>query len=169
MINDYNHFKGGVDIADQLRSVYTFHISTTRTWVCLQFWLQGTVVTNSYVLLSHVDEKWKNKNRLLAVDLALKLEEEKLLSNCGSNAGVTSRGGCKSRNSAEVFNLGWRAAEAGGYVTSSERSMKPRISRNEHHLPERVNSSDRCACHHCRLYGEAVSRLLSKVRVVDSS
>jgi hypothetical protein len=43
IINDYNLFMGGVDIADQLRSYYQ---KTRRTWMPMFFWLLDTAIIN---------------------------------------------------------------------------------------------------------------------------
>ena len=83
VIDDYNHFMKGVDIADQLRSNYIIQFPVQRTWVPLFFWLLDTAIINSYLIF-----KLKNKNneshksfRLnLAwklIELGLKLDEER--------------------------------------------------------------------------------------------
>ena len=57
MIDDYNQFMGGVDIADQLRSNYPTHQKSRRTWLPLWFWALDTTITNSYVIGSHFISK----------------------------------------------------------------------------------------------------------------
>ena len=49
-IDDYNHFMGGVDIADQLRSYYTTQRITFRTWYPLFFWILDTAILNAYLI-----------------------------------------------------------------------------------------------------------------------
>jgi hypothetical protein len=49
-IDDYNHFMGGVDIADQYRSYYNCQLTASRTWMPLMFWLIDTAIVNSYIL-----------------------------------------------------------------------------------------------------------------------
>jgi hypothetical protein len=49
-IDDYNHFMGGVDIADQLRSYYTTQRISLRNWYPLFFWIIDTAILNSYLL-----------------------------------------------------------------------------------------------------------------------
>src|SRR5581483_6156183 len=51
VIDDYNHFMGGVDIADQLRGYYGTQLPVRRTWVPLFFWLLDTTIINSYLIL----------------------------------------------------------------------------------------------------------------------
>jgi len=53
MIDDYNQFMGGVDIADQLRSNYPTHQRSLRTWLPLWFWALDTTITNAYVISTH--------------------------------------------------------------------------------------------------------------------
>jgi hypothetical protein len=49
-IDDYNHFMGGVDIADQLRSYYTTQRISLRNWYPLFFWILDTAILNAYLL-----------------------------------------------------------------------------------------------------------------------
>lgn len=49
-IDDYNHFMGGVDIADQLRSYYTTQRISLRNWYPLFFWIIDTAILNSYLI-----------------------------------------------------------------------------------------------------------------------
>lgn len=51
VIDDYNHFMGGVDIADQLRGYYATQLPVRRTWMPLFFWLLDTAIINSYLIL----------------------------------------------------------------------------------------------------------------------
>src|SRR6266540_1953751 len=77
VIDDYNHFMGGVDIADQLRSNYIIQFPVQRTWVPLFFWLLDTAIINSYLIF-----KLKNKNneshKSFRLNLAWKLIELEL-------------------------------------------------------------------------------------------
>ena len=50
MVDDYNHFMGGVDIADQLRGYNSTQIQARRNWMPLFFWLLDTALVNSYLL-----------------------------------------------------------------------------------------------------------------------
>lgn len=50
VINDYNHFMGGVDIADQFRSYYDCQLIVFHTWMPLMFWLIDTAIVNSYII-----------------------------------------------------------------------------------------------------------------------
>ena len=51
VIDDYNHFMGGMDIADQLRGYYATQLPVRRTWMPLFFWLLDTAIINSYLIL----------------------------------------------------------------------------------------------------------------------
>lgn len=48
IIDDYNHYMGGVDIANQLRAEYTTHKPTYRSWWPLFHWVLDTAVVNAY-------------------------------------------------------------------------------------------------------------------------
>jgi len=71
MIDDYNQFMGGVDIADQLRSNYPTHQKSQRTWLPLWFWALDTTVSNCYVINKHLtpDQSHKEFRLLLARSL----------------------------------------------------------------------------------------------------
>jgi Transposase IS4 len=48
IIDDYNHYMNGVDIADQLRSYYCTQQTVRRNWMPLFFWLLDTAIINAY-------------------------------------------------------------------------------------------------------------------------
>jgi hypothetical protein len=50
MVDDYNQFMGGVDIADQLRSNYPTHQRSRRNWLPLWFWALDTTVSNCHII-----------------------------------------------------------------------------------------------------------------------
>jgi hypothetical protein len=49
-IDDYNHFMGGVDLANQYRESYETHKSTQRNWWPLFYWLIDVACINGYRL-----------------------------------------------------------------------------------------------------------------------
>ena len=49
-IDDYNHYMGGVDIADQYRSYYNTQRRETRNWIPLFNWLLDISIINSFLL-----------------------------------------------------------------------------------------------------------------------
>ena len=53
MIDDYNHFIGGVDIADQLRAHFSIQLRGVKTWKPLFYWLLDTAIVNAYLLFEH--------------------------------------------------------------------------------------------------------------------
>ncbi|GES95040.1 piggyBac transposable element-derived protein 4-like [Rhizophagus clarus] len=55
VIDDYNHFMSGVDIADQLRGYYGTQLPVRRTWMPLFFWLLDTALINSYLILKKIN------------------------------------------------------------------------------------------------------------------
>ena len=55
MVDDYNHFMNGVDIADQLRAKFNTQQRTARTWMPLFYQLLDTTIVNAYILF----EYWK--------------------------------------------------------------------------------------------------------------
>jgi len=50
VVDQYNFFMGGVDIADQRRSYYHTQLRTCRNWYPLFFWLLDTAIINSFIL-----------------------------------------------------------------------------------------------------------------------
>jgi hypothetical protein len=53
MVDDYNHFMNGVDIANQLRAKFSTEQRTSRTWVPLFYYLLDTAICNAYLLSEH--------------------------------------------------------------------------------------------------------------------
>ena len=49
-IDDYHHFMGGVDIADQLRAYYSTQRISLRSWNPLFFWMLDTAILNAYLV-----------------------------------------------------------------------------------------------------------------------
>ena len=47
-INDYNHYMGSVDIANQYRSSYKIHLRAMRTWFLLFFFFLDAAIVNVY-------------------------------------------------------------------------------------------------------------------------
>ena len=62
VIDDYNHFMGEVDIADQLREYYAIQLSVRRIWMLLFFWLLDTAIINSYLILKKSDINISHKD-----------------------------------------------------------------------------------------------------------
>jgi Transposase IS4 len=52
-IDDYNHYMGGVDIADQLRSGFSTQQCGLKPWRPLFYWLLDTTIINAYYLSEH--------------------------------------------------------------------------------------------------------------------
>jgi hypothetical protein len=50
MVNDYNHFMNGVDIADQLQAKFTTKQRTHRSWLPLFYFCLDTAIINAYIL-----------------------------------------------------------------------------------------------------------------------
>jgi len=57
IIDDYNYYMGGVDIADQYRANYIIQFPVRRTWLPLFFWLLDTSIINSYLIYKIKHEK----------------------------------------------------------------------------------------------------------------
>ena len=49
-IDYYNHFIGGVDIADQLRTVYYTQIPSVHNWHPYFYYFLNVAIYNSYLL-----------------------------------------------------------------------------------------------------------------------
>lgn len=50
LIDDYNQYMHGVDIADQLRASYHTHLTGVRNWLPVFYWLVDTLKVNSYLI-----------------------------------------------------------------------------------------------------------------------
>jgi hypothetical protein len=50
MVDDYNHFMNGVDIADQLRAKFTTEQRTHRSWLPLFYFCLNTAIINAYIV-----------------------------------------------------------------------------------------------------------------------
>jgi len=55
-IDDYNHNRGGVDIADQMCSYYDIKLTAFRTWCHTLFSAYHTMVTNAYFIYKDVPQ-----------------------------------------------------------------------------------------------------------------
>jgi len=53
IVDDYNYFMNGVDIADQLRARFTTQLQSSRTWMPLFYYLLDTAICNAYILSEH--------------------------------------------------------------------------------------------------------------------
>jgi hypothetical protein len=52
-INNYNKYMGGVDLNDQLRNYYTFHLKSRKSYKYIFFFLFQLCVTNAFILSKH--------------------------------------------------------------------------------------------------------------------
>ena len=52
-IDDYNHYIGGVDIADQLRAGFSTQQRGVKPWRPLFYWLLDSIIINAFRLLEH--------------------------------------------------------------------------------------------------------------------
>ena len=52
-IDDYNHYIGGVDIADQLRAGFTTQQRGLKPWRPLFYWLLDSTIINAFRLSEH--------------------------------------------------------------------------------------------------------------------
>jgi hypothetical protein len=89
-IDDYNHYMGGVDLANQYRAVYETHRTTLRNWWPLFYWLIDITVVNAFRLhqlhqlalgakaLTHLEFRIQLVTRLFEYSVAAKLRYLKL-------------------------------------------------------------------------------------------
>jgi hypothetical protein len=63
-IDDYNHYMGGIDLANQFREAYEVHRTTQRNWWPLFYWLIDVACVNAYRLycLYTIQQKEKPLN-----------------------------------------------------------------------------------------------------------
>lgn len=62
IIDDYNNYMGGVDVADQLRGYYATQLTARRTWVPMFFWLLDTVIVNCYLIYKNCNGNLDHKD-----------------------------------------------------------------------------------------------------------
>jgi hypothetical protein len=53
MTDDYNHYMGGVDIADQLRAKFSTQQRGVKPWRALFYWLLDTATINAFCIFEH--------------------------------------------------------------------------------------------------------------------
>ena len=53
MTDDYNHYIGGVDIADQLRAGFSTQQRGVKPWRALFYWLLDTSTINAFCIFEH--------------------------------------------------------------------------------------------------------------------
>jgi hypothetical protein len=65
MTDDYNHFIGGVDIANQLRANFSTQQRGFKPWRPLFYWLLDSTIINAYLLYEHQRKaKLQTKDKL---------------------------------------------------------------------------------------------------------
>ncbi|EDN09501.1 predicted protein [Histoplasma mississippiense (nom. inval.)] len=50
IIDDYNHYMNGIDLANQYRASYETHMPTNRTWLSILYWIIDHAIVNAYIL-----------------------------------------------------------------------------------------------------------------------
>jgi hypothetical protein len=70
-IDDYNHYIGGVDIADQLRAGFSTQQRGVKPWRPLFYWLLDSTIINAFRFLEHQSGKRKVRSRHKAFREAL--------------------------------------------------------------------------------------------------
>jgi hypothetical protein len=86
MTDDYNHYIGGVDIADQLRANFSTHQQGYKPWRALFYWLLDVSVINAYLIyekqrktklrLARMPDKIRSPHRRFRESLVLALLKE---------------------------------------------------------------------------------------------
>ena len=79
-IDDYNHFIGGVDIANQLRAGFSIQRRGVKPWRPLFYWLLDSTIINAFILSEH-ERKAKLKGKIDNVRSAHRSFREKLVSD----------------------------------------------------------------------------------------
>jgi hypothetical protein len=86
-INDYNHYIGGVDIANQLRAGFSTQQRGLKPWRPLFYWLLDTTIINAFRLSEHqrkaalgsAKDKVQSAHRAFCEALVLELLKDPLL------------------------------------------------------------------------------------------
>jgi hypothetical protein len=72
IINDYNHYMGGVDIANQFRSNYTIHRRSRRSWFPLLFFFLDAAIINAFRIQTIYKQQHGASKRELPSHLAFR-------------------------------------------------------------------------------------------------
>jgi len=135
-VDDYNHYMGGVDIADQLRQYYTVQMRTSRTWIPLFLWLLDTSIINAYIMWklhhnvkkkgAHSDFRQKLVSELLELSYKVDspVETTHTIAMCNSQAAPT-----KPRRT--------------GYITANNNVLGPKRHLPGMHYPVCNDDSDK--------------------------
>ena len=146
-IDDYNHGKGGVDLADQYRAAYFTQPTTRRNWPPLLFWLLDISIVNSFLLFSNHPahhQIWASSRtrRVIShkdyrLQLALKLANEAQL-----ELDFYSRQRLGTRYPSQLYQ---RSKTHACYSKQCGITSPPLCSNlNGHHSPERAMSVREC-------------------------
>ena len=77
LIDDYNHYMGGVDIANQYRASYEIRQRTLRTWFPLFFFFLDAAIVNAY-RIQYIAKKHQQARPLSQLEFREKLYQELL-------------------------------------------------------------------------------------------
>ena len=89
-IDDYNHFIGGVDIANQLRAGFSTQQRGVKPWRPLFYWLLDSTIINAFILSEH-ERKAKLRGKIDNVHSAHRSFREKLVSDLLKDPNATTK------------------------------------------------------------------------------
>jgi hypothetical protein len=135
IIDDYNHFMGGVDISDQLRSYYSSQLKVRRNWMPLFFWLLDTTIVNSYLIYK------KNggifNHRKFNIELACDLMDSGLMED-----------GKVTRSQPKLAKTVKTPRRKAIYISKHSNSLPVRRLSNERHLAQFRSRAFCILCRH---------------------
>jgi hypothetical protein len=76
LIDDYNHYMGGVDIPNQLRANYETHQKAWRSWWPLFYWCLDTAAVNAYHITNIIRVEKLKMAKIEQMDFRVHLYEE---------------------------------------------------------------------------------------------
>jgi len=145
VIDDYNHYMGGVDIADQLRGYYNCQLIVHRNWFPLLFWLLDTVLVNCSLLYNKVvNENVKSKS--FRIDLVWGLIKDVMDNDNSISTRSMSTTTCLYDNE-ESFFPQTKTKSKGPYVTKNFELPISRLLPGNH-FPEWREKRGECV--YCR-------------------
>jgi hypothetical protein len=138
VVDDYNHYIGGVDIADQYRSNYIIQHPVRRTWYPLFFWLLDVSIVNSFLIYKIKHGKKNASHKKFRMDILWELIKEAIQLKKSKFKG-------KKKVKVKEQESFWKKKSS--YLTKNFKLSVDRLFENKH-LPTYTNQ--RKSCTWCR-------------------
>jgi Transposase IS4 len=158
VVDDYNMFMNGVDIADQLISNYKTHLKGARTWMPLLFWLIDVSITNSYLSMrAKFPGIWaakRNGHAQFRMDVAISLMKSRAPPSaaepsCSGSIDLHNSSGGAGASSEALVSVSKKRRRRSSDLANDDSRMSWDIK----HLPKCAPNGERQLCIVCSLRG----------------